>query len=247
MGAAFLWRNKKLNAIGEEDEPDLVIVPDCAESEQTRDFCGQFPFRLRCASEVSRRADIHNQHYRKLTFFCKFFHKRVAHPRRDVPVDRANFISWLILPHVFKIHSPAFEDTVVIASERGLDEAACLYLERANFLKNLRWRSCMLIVPSGAKRSRGIPLHYLKLHLTAHISATRSRHSGFDLAISASFLLRRQRFNCFSRAMALRGSEKASKWIKLSVLYCRATGSLDSARNDRKNIRGPAIQQKFSQ
>jgi hypothetical protein len=44
MGAAFLWRNKKLNAIGEEDKPDLVIVPDRAESEQARDFGGQFPF-----------------------------------------------------------------------------------------------------------------------------------------------------------------------------------------------------------
>src|SRR4029077_3107208 len=64
MGSAFLWRDKKLNAIGEEDQPDLVIVPDRAESEQARDFGGQFPFLLRRTPEVSRCADIHNQHYR---------------------------------------------------------------------------------------------------------------------------------------------------------------------------------------
>jgi hypothetical protein len=44
MGAAFLGMNKKLNAIGEEDEPDLVIVPNRAESEQAGDFRRQFPF-----------------------------------------------------------------------------------------------------------------------------------------------------------------------------------------------------------
>src|SRR2546430_5690175 len=44
MGSAFLWRNKKLNAIGKENEPDLVIVPNRAESEQARDFGSQFPF-----------------------------------------------------------------------------------------------------------------------------------------------------------------------------------------------------------
>src|SRR4030095_6057082 len=44
MRAAFFRRNKKFNAIGEEDEPNLVVVPDRAESEQTGDFRGQFPF-----------------------------------------------------------------------------------------------------------------------------------------------------------------------------------------------------------
>jgi hypothetical protein len=42
--AAFLRRDKKFNAIGKENEPDLVIIPNRAESEQARDFRGQFPF-----------------------------------------------------------------------------------------------------------------------------------------------------------------------------------------------------------
>jgi len=44
VGAAFLRGDKKFNAIGKEDEPDLVIIPNRAESEQARDFRGQFPF-----------------------------------------------------------------------------------------------------------------------------------------------------------------------------------------------------------
>jgi hypothetical protein len=42
--AAFLRGNKKFNAVSEEDEPDLVIVPDCAESELARDLRRQLPF-----------------------------------------------------------------------------------------------------------------------------------------------------------------------------------------------------------
>src|SRR5207245_2835052 len=128
-------------------------------------------------------------------------------------VDRANLVAWLILPHIFKIHSPALEDAVVIAGECSLDEAACLYLERANFFKNFRWGSCMLVIPSKAKRSRGIPLHYREA-LTdrkAYIWENRSRHSGFLWAISASFFARLERLSCFSLAIALVGSEYPSK------------------------------------
>src|SRR6266540_5621393 len=44
MGPAFLWGNKQFHAIGEEDETDLVIIPDRAKSEQARDFRSEFAF-----------------------------------------------------------------------------------------------------------------------------------------------------------------------------------------------------------
>src|ERR1051326_1937961 len=62
--SAFFWWNKKLDAIGKEKQPDLVIVPDRAEGEQASNLCRQFAFGLRCASKISRGADVHDQHYR---------------------------------------------------------------------------------------------------------------------------------------------------------------------------------------
>src|SRR6266403_866986 len=98
---AFFWRNKKFDAIGEKDQPDLVIVPDCTECEQTSHLCRQFAFGLCCASKIPGGADIHNQHHRELAFFGKFFYEGVSHARCNVPINRANLIARLIFAHVF--------------------------------------------------------------------------------------------------------------------------------------------------
>src|SRR6266536_5809088 len=76
--AAFLWRNKKFDPIGEENETDLVVIPDRAEREQTRDFRSQLALGLRNTSEIPGSADVDNEHDGKFTFLCKFFYKRGA-------------------------------------------------------------------------------------------------------------------------------------------------------------------------
>ena len=53
MGPAFFWWDKKLDAIGEKDQPDLVIVPDRTESEQTGNLRSQLAFGLCCAAKIS--------------------------------------------------------------------------------------------------------------------------------------------------------------------------------------------------
>src|ERR1700730_1994861 len=224
MRPPFFWGNKKLHPIREQDQADFIVVSNCAEREQTCNLGGKFAFRLRGAPKIPRCANIDNQHDCKFTFLCEFLHERGPEPRGHIPVNRANIVARLIFAHILEIHSASLKHTVVIARERGLDQTLGLDLQRADFFKNLgrRLRASRSVIPSRAKRSRGIPLHCFQVHLTAHISETKSRHAGFDFAISASFLLRRQRFNCFSRAIALPGSGNASKWISLSALYCRA-------------------------
>src|SRR5438552_14322423 len=100
---------------------DFVVVADRAESEQTRNFGGQLTLRLRGAAEISRRANIDNQHHGQLALFGKFLYERAAEARRHIPIDRTNFVARLILAHVLKIHPPSLENTVVIAGEGGLD------------------------------------------------------------------------------------------------------------------------------
>jgi len=102
---------------------------------------------------------------------------------------------------------------VIIAGKRGLDEAACFDFEGADFFENFACGPCVIVIPSGAKRSRGIPLHYREALIgrKAYISENKSRHSGFLRAMSVSFFARLQRLSCFSLAIALVGSEYASK------------------------------------
>jgi hypothetical protein len=68
---------------------------------------------------------------------------------------------------------------VVIAGERSLDQAAGLDFESADFFENLGCFLGVFVIPSRAKRSRGIPLHYREalIDRTAYISENKSRHS----------------------------------------------------------------------
>src|SRR4029453_12147454 len=137
MRPTFFRRNKKLNAICEKNEANLVVVPNGAESEQAGDLCGQFTLGLRNASEISGCANIDNEHHSKLALLCKFFYKSCAQTGGHVPVDRANFIARLVFAHIFKIHSTALKDTMVITRESGFDQTARLDLERPDLFENL--------------------------------------------------------------------------------------------------------------
>ena len=134
--AAFLRRDEELDLVGEEKQPDLVVIPDRAEGEQRRDFRRQFAFRLRIAAEISRRAHIHDEHHGELALLREFLHEGVAHARGHIPIDRADFIAGLILAHFVEVHPAPLEDAVVIARENGLHETLGLDLERADFLED---------------------------------------------------------------------------------------------------------------
>src|SRR4029453_6535199 len=173
----------------------------------------ELAFRLRSAAKISGSAHIHDQHHCQLAFLGEFFHEGAAHPRSDVPIYRANFVARLILAHVFKVHAASFENAVVITGECGFDQTAGFDFECSDFLEDLSCFLSPLVIPSGAKRSRGIPWHYRESPIsgTAYIFENKSRHSGFLRAMSASFFARLQRLSCFSLAIALVGSGYASK------------------------------------
>ena len=118
--------------------PDLVVVADRAEGEQTCDFRREFAFRLRVAAEISRGAHVHHQHHSQLAFFGEFFDERRPEPRGHVPIDRANFVAGLIFAHLIEVHPASFEDAVVIAGENRLHQTLGLDFERADLLQNLR-------------------------------------------------------------------------------------------------------------
>ena len=136
--AAFLRGDVKLDRVGEEQQADLVVIPDRAEGEQTRDFRREFALRLRVAAEISRSADVHDQNHGQLAFLGEFFHKRGAEARGHVPIDGADFVARLIFAHFIEVHPAAFENAVVITGENGLDQTLGFDLERADFLQDVR-------------------------------------------------------------------------------------------------------------
>ena len=134
--AAFFWRDVKLDIIAEKQEPDLVVVVDRAEGQDRGHLGGQLALAQLHAPECPRRAHIHHQHDRELPLLRELFHIRRIHPGGHVPVDRTDLIARGIFPNLLEIHPAAFENTVVLAGEPGIHQAAGPQLEPADLFQD---------------------------------------------------------------------------------------------------------------
>src|SRR4051794_29799172 len=60
--AAFAGRDEFLDFVGEENQPDLVIVANGREGEDGSDFGGEFALRLFARAEQAGAADVDEKH-----------------------------------------------------------------------------------------------------------------------------------------------------------------------------------------
>ena len=139
MVAALLGRDKKFDLIAEEEQSDLVVVVDCAECQNRGHLGGELALAQIDAAECPRGADIDHQHHRHLSFFCELLHVGRIHARCDVPVDRPDLIARRILPHLFKVHSPTFEDAVILAGECGAHQPPGSELQPSDLFEDFFW------------------------------------------------------------------------------------------------------------
>src|SRR5687767_5885443 len=83
MRAALPRRQVLFDMIGNQHEPDFVLVLDRTEREYRGDLGGALAFAILLAAVVRRATDIHNQQNRQLTFFNVLAHVGIVHPRGD--------------------------------------------------------------------------------------------------------------------------------------------------------------------
>jgi hypothetical protein len=121
--AASLGRgNELLDRLGEEQQPDLVLVADRGEREHGRKLGHQRPFRLLSGAEPSGTAQVHHEHHGQLPLLAELLHERMVHPRGDVPVDGAHLVTGLVLANLVEVHPLPLEGRVVLAGERLGDQ-----------------------------------------------------------------------------------------------------------------------------
>src|SRR5262245_208177 len=68
MAPALLRWEKFFNMVGEQDEPDLVMVANRAPGQNGAQFRGDFSLQAQHAAELPRGTQIHEQHDRQLAF-----------------------------------------------------------------------------------------------------------------------------------------------------------------------------------
>ena len=121
---ALLRRHEALDPVGEQDQPDLVVVADGAQREQRAQFGRDLGLELGRAAEPPRRAEVDQQHHGQLALLDVALDERMADARGDVPVDRADVVARHVLADVGELDAAALEHAVVLAGERAIDQAA---------------------------------------------------------------------------------------------------------------------------
>jgi hypothetical protein len=114
---ALLGRHEALDAVGEEDEADPVVVLDRAEREERRDLGDRLHLGPGGRAEALRGGEVDEEHDGHLPLLGEDLHVGLVHARRDVPVDETHVVARLVLPHLAEGHAPALEDGVVAAGE----------------------------------------------------------------------------------------------------------------------------------
>ena len=113
MGPAFSGGDELFDAIAENDQADLVVVLDGRERQQGADLHRHLALHALARPKISRRAHVHDQHDRELALFFEHLDEGAPRASRHVPVDAADIVAVLVLPHLGEIHPTSLEDGVV--------------------------------------------------------------------------------------------------------------------------------------
>ena len=126
--------DEALDAVGEHDEADQVVVADRGQREHARQLGRELALALIGRAEVARRRDVHREHQRQLALLAELLDERPARARGDIPVDRAYLISGDVLADLVEVDAAATERRVVATGERVVDEHAGAQLELADLV-----------------------------------------------------------------------------------------------------------------
>ena len=118
----LLRRDEVLDAVGEQDQADLVVVADRAQREHRAQLGRNLALEARDAAELTRGAQVDQQHHRQLALLHVLLDERLPHAGRHVPVDRAHVVAGDVFPDLGELHAAALEHAVVLAGKRAVDQ-----------------------------------------------------------------------------------------------------------------------------
>ncbi len=120
----FLRRQVALDAVGVEQQADLVAVADGGKRQDAGEFGGQVALAQGGGAEIAGGADVHQQKDGELALFGEFLDEGPAGARRDIPVDGAHFVAGAVFAHFVEVHAAALEHRMIFAGQAVIDHAA---------------------------------------------------------------------------------------------------------------------------
>src|ERR1700741_3556352 len=108
LSSFFRW-NIFFYFITEKDHAYFIIIIDRAEGEYRSYLCNNIAFASLCCPKQATGADIHQQVNNQLSFFFKYFGKRMRETRAYIPINKTDIITMIILAHFAKAHPLSFK------------------------------------------------------------------------------------------------------------------------------------------
>ena len=127
-----------LHLVGEEQGAYLVVVENRTVAEYRRNFREQLALGLHAGSELSRAADIHEQHHREFPLLLEHLYVRRAQPGRDIPVHGPHVVAPPVLPDFAEGHTTPLEGRMVLSRKDLPGQGLRPYLDLADLGKQVR-------------------------------------------------------------------------------------------------------------
>jgi hypothetical protein len=112
-----------LHSIGEQQRAHAILVAGRCQGEHGANLYGKGGLGQRVA-EVQRPRLIHDEQQRELALLGKALHERMAEACRDIPVDGAEIVAFLIGADFRELDALPAEHRAVLAGEQGIDQGA---------------------------------------------------------------------------------------------------------------------------
>jgi hypothetical protein len=134
---ALLGRHEFLDLVGEDDQPDAIVVADGGERQHRRDLGGQVALLALARSEAAGRRHVDDQQHGHLALLAEQLDVSLVHARRDVPVDEADVVAGDIGTHLLERDAASLEDRMVLARHPIPDQSLGHDLDLADPLQQL--------------------------------------------------------------------------------------------------------------
>jgi len=138
MLASFLGRYELLDAVGEEDDADLVVVLNGAEGQRGSDLGLHIALCLHDGTEIKAAADIHQEHDREFALLLEDLDIRLVEASGHIPLDVPDVVAILIFSHLAEGHTATLEGRMVFARKDVVRKAASLDFYLSDTLKYFR-------------------------------------------------------------------------------------------------------------
>src|SRR5205085_3627732 len=132
VGGALARRDDLLDAVGEVDQADAVVVVQGGEGEQGGQLGDDLAHRLAAGAAAEAGRGVHEEQDGQLALLDVPLEERLAHAGGDVPVDGPDVVAGLVGADVGEGQAGALEGAVVLAAEQVLDGPAGAEVQAAD-------------------------------------------------------------------------------------------------------------------